>query len=148
MFFAVFLAELIVGYYVNQIQHRILGDALSRAANAYYVLWIKPAHLASIGFVWNPLPSLLELPFMVFAQIWRPIASSALAGLFWTAAFTAGSAALIYNNCRHFKLSSLATWGITLLFSLNPFIFVYGFNAMSEAFFIFFIILTCQELMN
>jgi 4-amino-4-deoxy-L-arabinose transferase-like glycosyltransferase len=124
----------------------ILGDAISRVANAYYVLWIQPAHLASIGFVWNPLPSLLELPFMIFAQIWRPLASSALAGLFWTAAFTAGSAVLIYNNCRHFKLSSIVTWGITLLFSLNPFIFIYGFNAMSEAFFIFFIILTCQEL--
>ena len=83
----------------------IVGDALSRVANAYYVLYIEPPHLASIGFVWNPLPSFLELPFMFLYRFYKPIASSALAGVIITAAFTAGTAVLIYRNCHHFKIS-------------------------------------------
>ena len=34
------------------------GDALSRVANGYYTLFSRDPHLAAVGFVWNPLPSL------------------------------------------------------------------------------------------
>lgn len=125
-----------------------MGDSLSRVANAYYVFFIKPAHLASIGFVWNPLPSVLELPLVLFAPIYKPIVTSALAGVIVTAACTAGTVVLIFQNCRHFKLSSTVTWGIALFFFLNPFFFVYGFNGMSEAVFIFPIVLIYIELIR
>jgi hypothetical protein len=141
----VFLAELAVGYYVNHVNKMIVGDALSRAANAYYVLYIEPPHLASIGFVWNPLPSLLELPFMFLYQFYKPIASSALAGVIVTAAFTAGAAILIYRNCRYFKISMRVSLLFTALYCINPFVFIYGFNGMSEAVFIFTIILMVTE---
>ena len=145
IFLIIFLTELAVGYYVNHINKMIVGDALSRVANAYYVLYIEPPHLASIGFVWNPLPSFLELPFMFLYRFYKPIASSALAGVIITAAFTAGTAVLIYFNCRHFKLSPGISLLLTALFSINPFIFIYGFNGMSEAVFIFTIVLTVTE---
>jgi hypothetical protein len=141
----VFLAELAVGYYVNHVNKMIMGDALSRVANAYYVLYIEPPHLASIGFVWNPLPSFLELPFMFLHQIYKPIASSALAGVIITAAFTAGTAVLIYKNCRYFKISPRLSLLFTALYCVNPFVFIYGFNGMSEAVFIFTIIFVVTE---
>ena len=40
----------------------IFGDALSRVANAYYVLFSRDPHLPAMGFVWNPLPSFSVLP--------------------------------------------------------------------------------------
>jgi len=82
---------------------------------------------------------------MFLYPFYKPIASSALAGVIVTAAFTAGVAVLIYNNCRYFKLSSTVTWLLTLLYCLNPFVFAYGFNGMSEAVFIFMIVLTVTE---
>src|SRR3954469_15365368 len=50
--------------YFVLIRHSIFGDALSRVANAQYVLSSRDPHLASIGFVWNPLPSLVLVPFV------------------------------------------------------------------------------------
>jgi len=95
-----------VGYYVNHVEKMIMGDALSRIANAYYVLYIEPPHLASLGFVWNPLPSVLEVPFMFLAQVYRPIATSALAGMIVTAVATAGTAVLIYRTCRYLVIAA------------------------------------------
>ena len=40
------------------------SDALSRTANAYYVLYSRDPHLAAIGFIWPPLPSILQLPLL------------------------------------------------------------------------------------
>ena len=41
----------------------IMGDAESRVADAWYVFFTRDPHLAAIGFVWNPLPSILVMPF-------------------------------------------------------------------------------------
>lgn len=40
------------------------SDALSRTANAYYVLYSRDPHLAAIGFIWPQLPSILQLPLL------------------------------------------------------------------------------------
>jgi len=40
------------------------ADALARTANASYVLFSRDPHLASIGFVWPVLPSMLQLPLL------------------------------------------------------------------------------------
>jgi hypothetical protein len=134
-----------VGYYVNHVEKMIMGDALSRIANAYYVLYIEPPHLASLGFVWNPLPSVLEVPFMFLAQVYRPIATSALAGMIVTAVATAGTAVLIYRTCRYFKMGLWSSLLLTALYCINPFIFIYGFNGMSEAVFIFTVMLIVTQ---
>src|SRR3954447_15479957 len=46
-------AVLVLRYY------RIPADAMSRVANGSYVYRGADPHLAAVGFVWNPLPSLL-----------------------------------------------------------------------------------------
>ncbi len=146
IFFAVLVLELGAGYYFCCVLNVYMADSIGRVANAFYVLYIEPAHLASIGFVWLPLPSLLELPLMPLVQLYKPLATSALAGSIVTAFFAAGAALLIYKNCVHFKVPNWATYLMVVLYAFNPFIFLYGSNGMSEAIFIFFIVLTITEL--
>jgi hypothetical protein len=147
IFFSVLIPELVAGYYFS-INGYFMGDAIARVANAFFVLHIEPAHLASIGFVWNPLPSLLELPFMVLAPVYKPIAASLVAGVIVTSFFAAGTAVLLYKNFRHFNVSQVASVIMIALYAFNPFIFIYGFNGMSEVMFIFFIVLSITELVR
>ena len=76
------LALLLV--YVSQ---AIVGDAWSRVGNAYYMLFSRDPHLAAIGFVWNPLPSLAVLPLLPFSLIWPDLVGAGLAGNIVSALF-------------------------------------------------------------
>lgn len=135
IFGIVLIAELIGAYFLVYEQGIFMGDALSRTANAYYVLFLEPQKLASIGFVWNPLPSLLQLPILAFSSIWKPLASSGLAGSLLTAIFAALNAALLFSYLRKAKLGRFFSGLISLCFAFNPFVFFYGLNGMSETIF-------------
>jgi hypothetical protein len=140
LFILVFSCEAIAGYYIWHIKGYIFNDAISKVANAFYVLYIRPPHLAAIGSVWNPLPSLLELPFLLLWPIYKPIASSGLAGVVMNAAFMAGSAVLLYRYTIEYGRSHFTGIAIALLYCFNPFMFIYGFSGMSEAPFYFMLI--------
>ena len=60
--------------------HSIIGDAWSRVANAYYVLYSRDPHLAAIGFVWNPLPSLAVIPLLPLKTVWPDMVATGFAG--------------------------------------------------------------------
>ncbi|MBP2033536.1 hypothetical protein J2Z42_002239 [Clostridium algifaecis] len=132
MFLAVFIAELIGGIYFSYFKGILLNDAFSRTANAFYVLYVKPFRLASIGFVWNPLPSIFQLPFVELSKIWRPIVSSGISAVIVTAASSAFSALLLFRVFTRFNISKKYSICIILLYVTNPFIFFYGMNGMSE----------------
>jgi hypothetical protein len=148
IFVSVFILEAAAGYYVQHVQGMMIGDCLSRIANAFYVLNVQPAHLASIGFVWPPLPSFMELPLIALVHIYKPLATSGLAGVIITAIFAAGTAVLLFKNFRRYNVPVWITGIILFLYTFNPFIFLYGFNGMSEAIFIFIIVWTVTELLN
>ena len=48
------------------------GDAVSRMANGFYMLHSRDPHLAAVGFVWNPLSSVADLPLLLFNS-WFPV---------------------------------------------------------------------------
>ena len=148
IFASVFLLEAAAGYYIQHVQGMMIGDCLSRVANAFYVLNVQPAHLAAIGFVWPPLPSFMELPLVALAPVYKPIVTSGLAGVIVTSIFAAGTAVLLFKNFRHYNVPVWITAIILILYTFNPFIFVYGFNGMSEAIFIFIIVWTVTELLR
>ena len=50
--------NLVLAYFLFFVWHIGNSDALSRTANAYYVLYSRDPHLAAIGFVWPPLSSI------------------------------------------------------------------------------------------
>ena len=51
------------------------GDAVSRMANGFYVLYSGTPHLAAVGFVWNPGTSIADLVPLLFYHLWTPLAS-------------------------------------------------------------------------
>src|SRR6202050_1846458 len=46
------------------------GDAVARMANGFYVLYSRDPHLAAIGFLWNPLQSVLDIVPLLFKDLW------------------------------------------------------------------------------
>lgn len=135
VFLVVLLAELIGAYLVVYRGGYSMGDAIARTANAYYVLYILPNKLASMGFVWNPLPSLLQLPILLFTELWRPLATHGFAGCIVTSVFAGLNASLLF---RYFRLVGSRVWVallIVFLYAFNPFVFYYGLNGMSETIF-------------
>ncbi|WP_165972175.1 glycosyltransferase family 39 protein [Paenibacillus piri] len=136
----VFAAEIAFGYWMAHVNHFVAVDAFSRVANAYYVGYSRDPHLAAIGFVWNPLPSLLMLPILVAQPLYPALASSAIAGVILSGFFTSATVVML---CHHFikrGMPLLFSLLICLLYGLNPFIFLYGSNGMSESVFIFFLV--------
>lgn len=140
IFFLLFAAEVGWGYYAAHRMDYIHGDAISRVANAFYVLYSRDPHLGAIGFVWNPLPSLLELIPLLFWR-WAPaVAASGLAAVIVSAAFAAGTATMLYHRLRSQEMPWPFALLMTAAFALNPFIFIYGANGMSEMMFAFFLV--------
>lgn len=112
--------------------HYYAGDAQSRVANAYYVLFSQNPHLGAIGFVWNPLPSLLELP-LVALHPWIPaVVSRGLAGDIVSAVLGAWGVYHLHHILNGWSMNRFWRILITVSFALNPLIMLYGANGMSD----------------
>lgn len=144
----VFLLECAVGWYYNVYVGYYHGDGISRVANAFYVLYSRNPHLGAIGFVWNPLPSFIDLFFLLLYS-WIPaMAAKGIAGLLMCAIFAALTAGIA---AKAFLTRGCPRWSAVvfpLLFSLSPMIFLFGFNGMSDAPFMFFVILSTIHFLN
>lgn len=138
IFFIVWGIEFAAGYYVSHIIGYVHTDAMSRVANAFYVLYSKDPHLGAIGFIWTPLPSFVELIFLLFYPLFPALASSGLAGIFMSSLFASCTAVLMIQAGDRFRLPRWSSTAISLLFILNPFMFLFGMNGLSDAPFIFF----------
>ncbi|MCO7174816.1 ArnT family glycosyltransferase [Sporolactobacillus kofuensis] len=136
---ALFIIEVSFGIWMAHWNHFVPGDAVSRVANAYYVLFSHDPHLGAIGFVWNPLPSLLMIPILLLTPLCKALASEGIAGIILTSLFAAFTAVLLFKSLLRRKQPFLFSFAIVLLFSFNPFLFLYGANGMSEMLFIYFI---------
>jgi len=135
-----FAAYLAVGLAFSLGAGIVTGDAWSRVGNAYYVLFSRDPHLAAIGFVWNPLPSLLELPILPFVGLWRPLVDHGVAGSLMSAACMALAVRELWLWLRDLGPSRPVRIGLTAAFAAHPLILLYGGNGMSEAPFLLFLI--------
>lgn len=132
------MSEFALGFYFSHIIGYIHSDAISRVANAFYVLYSRDPHLAAIGFVWNPLPSLVEIVFLL-PYPWIPeLATSGLAGVLMSSLFAALTAVLLARACIEFGLTRRFAIAFSLFFALNPFIFLFGANGLSDSMFFYF----------
>lgn len=122
------------------------GDAMARMANGFYVLYSRDPHLASIGFVWDPLQSIFDMVPLLFWHLWTPLASHMFAGSLVSVACMVGAV--------HQIRAALFEWGVgraprlilTALFALNPMIFYYSGTGMSEALYLFTLVATTRYL--
>lgn len=114
-----------------------LGDALARTQGALSVLYSRNPDLSVMGFVFTPLTTIAQLPFVVLAP-WVPEMSSAgLAGAVISALFMAGAVREVWLIASERNVRHGFAVGVTTLFALNPMILLYGAVGMSEAPFVF-----------
>ncbi len=127
----VFVFEFALGIYLGQ-RGMMLGDAMSRTANAFYVLNSQPYRLSSMGLVWNPLPSFMQLPFVWAAKWWRPLVTQGISMSFVSAFFAAWGVKALYSCFHIMKCREKDALLIVALYAINPYVIYYGANGMTE----------------
>ena len=140
VFYLVAGAILVLGF------HSIVGDAWSRVGNAYYMVFSRDPHLAAIGFVWGPLPSLLVLPLLPFSRIWPDLTAVGFAGSIVSSACMAAAAWELWAAADDWGVGFRTRAAITALFALDPMIVYYAANGMSEAIFLVTLIVAARYL--
>lgn len=145
LFISVFIMEFTLGVYYGYFQDFKMQDAFARTANAFYVFFVDPPRFASIGLVWNPLPSMLQLPLVALSQLWKPLVTHGIAASMVSSLFAAGSVVVLFRTFIKLNISVKYTSLCLILYVFNPFIYFYGFNGMSEGITFFFMIygVTC-----
>ena len=108
-------------------------DGPSRVANAGYALMSRDPHLSAIGFVWNPLPSLVEMPLLSLSHWWPALRTDGLASVVQSAAFMAGAALFVRQIAVDRGTGPWVRRLAVTCFAVNPVILVYGAAGMSEA---------------
>ncbi|NEW06387.1 glycosyltransferase family 39 protein [Paenibacillus sp. SYP-B3998] len=147
IFSVVLFLELAVGYYLTAVYGFMSGDASSRVANAFYVLYSREPSLANIGFIWNPLPSFMEMIVLIFYPLFPGLASYGLAAVIVSSLFAALTAALIVKAGLQFGVNKWLSLAIAFLYAFNPYIFYYGANGLTEVIFIYFINLAVFQIL-
>jgi hypothetical protein len=124
----------------------ILGDALARVENVERVLYSRDPHLAATGFAWPPLPTLMELPLVPLSALWPPLVRVGFAANVMSAIFMAGVVYQVRRWLLEVGLGGASGLLLTVVFAAHPMIVFYGANGMSEAPFLFFLLLTTRHL--
>lgn len=138
VFLLVFIFAISIAYFINFRLNFIFGDALTRSFRAYLVLFGNEPKLTSIGFVWPPLPTILQIPLVLV----KPLNTYGFAGNILTAIFLGVTAVYFNKIMRLFELKSILRGIFLTLFITNPMIIFYGSNGMSEMVFIGFTIIS------
>jgi len=122
-----------VGYLLLMRYNLFDLDGVSRVANAGYVIQSRDPHLSAIGFVWNPLPSLVEIPILLLDRWWPELRTHGLAGVMQSALFMAGAALMLRGIALDRGVGSGWRRIAVTCFALQPMIIVYGASGMSES---------------
>jgi hypothetical protein len=136
-----------IGSYLSLVLHAFQGDAYSRVANAYYVLFSRDPHLAAIGFVWTPLPSLVELLFTPLSVVWPPMVRNGYAAVLMSSLFMAGAVHQMERTLDELRVRTIARYVLVAAFALNPMVVYHGAIGTSEAPMAFFMIVAARHLM-
>lgn len=124
----------------------LAGDGVSRVAIANRILFSRDPHLAAVGFVWSPLPNLALLPLVALKFLWPALVKQAFAGNIVSALFMAGAAYQVLRFLEDREVPRVLRLPLAAAFTLHPMIVLYGANSMSEAQFIFALLLVVRHL--
>ena len=148
LFAGLLLVYLAVAAWLVFLHHSIMEDALSRVANAQYVLFSREPKLANIGFVWTPLPSLLVLPFLPLKALWPPLVEQGFLANILSAVAMAASARVLVGLLDDLWVPPRVALTLVVAFGLQPIIVWFGANGMTEALLILFLLLTSRCLVR
>ena len=145
IFIVALAAYLALAVLVVEIWERQPGDSLTRTFDAVSVLSSRDPHLGAIGFVWPPLPTLLRLALL---PILTPIGLTLYAGPVVSVIFGAGTLVVMRRVLAHWGLSSGWQVAWLLAWSLNPLIWLYSANGMTQVMGIFFVLLALYQVLR
>ncbi len=126
--------------------HVVSTQALGLVANASYVLFSRDPHVAAIGFVGSPLPSILILPLLPLRAVWPALTDVGFAACIVSALFMAGAVYQLYQLLREGGVSRIPRLGLTFLFALHPLIVYTAATGVAEAGYVFFLLLAARHL--
>ncbi|WP_366179834.1 ABC transporter [Actinomyces timonensis] len=124
----------------------IFPDSMSRVANGYYTMHSRDPHLAAIGFVWNPLPSLAVIPLLLLTPIWPALASKAVAGCLVSAACGAVAVGLMRRLLGVLGARGTTSLLLTAAFALHPLVLLSAATGASEAMLVLIFVLIALRL--
>ena len=121
------------------------GDALSRTANALYVVRGRDPHVAAIGFVWNPLPSVVQIPLVLLLD---PLGLLYLSAPVHTALFAVATLVVLDRLLRLLEVGNARRRLLLLAYGLHPLVIFYAANGMSESPLLFFMIAATYQFLR
>jgi hypothetical protein len=122
------------------------ADGVSRVAIANRILFSRDPHLAAMGFVWSPLPELVLVPLMPLKFFWPALVQQAFAGNMVSALFMAGAVYQLIRILEEVGVEGRLRWVLTGGFAVHPMIVLFAVNSMSEAQFLFSLLLLSRHL--
>jgi hypothetical protein len=131
IFALVFLAQFAFGAWMATRGFQ-WGDAFYRSVSALFVVHGADPKLANIGFVWMPLPTLLNLPWAALTPFWPDIVSSGISSASTSAMCGGATAALLLVTAKRLGLPRSLGWTFALVVSTNPMLFLYSGTGMAE----------------
>lgn len=123
-------------------------DAPNRVANAGFTIFARDPHLSAIGFVWNPLPSMVEIPFVWLSQWWPALKYFGIAGVIQSSLFMAGAVLMVRGIAIDRGLPTGWRWVAVAAVALHPMIILYGASGLSEAAQMFCLVWAVRHLMR
>ena len=114
-------------------QDLIFPDAMSRVANGYYVVFSRDPHLAAIGFVWNPLPSLSTIPLLLLSPLVPVLASKAFAGTIVSVFCGALAMVLFRRFLALFGMNRAGALILTGILAVQPLVLISAACGASES---------------
>ncbi|MGB4595821.1 MAG: hypothetical protein WBI14_07940 [Anaerolineaceae bacterium] len=145
IFILSFLLNLVLAYLLSFVWHIGNSDALARTANAYYVLYSRVPHLAAVGFVWPPLPSILQLPLL---PITKELGWVTISGNIISALFGAGDLVMMTVLLAKLKFPAIVRWILVALLQFHPDTWYLFSAGMAEPIFLFFVLTALSGMMD
>ncbi len=139
-----FTFYLLLGIYLCLERNYLPYDALGRLVSAWLVLNGTEMKLASIGFVWPPIPTLLVIPFTAIPAL----VTSWVAMVIVSALFMALAGVMVGQIATLCGIGNGYRRVIMTLFTVNPLMIAFGANGMSEAILIACLTLACYYLIR
>jgi 4-amino-4-deoxy-L-arabinose transferase-like glycosyltransferase len=118
--------------------HYAIGDSLVRSSNARTMVFGRHPKLATMGFVWLPLPTLSQIPFAI---VFEPFGVAEFSGPASTVVFGGLTALVLMLIMRELAVPRKQSLIIVCLYVFNPVVVYTAANGMSEAPSLFFLAL-------
>lgn len=141
-----FCGFLALGLTMARLGGHLPGDAVSRVQAAQAVWFGRDPHLESIGFIWGPFPTVFQIPLVWFRTWWPAMTGDAVAAVIVSSLFMAGVVSQLIRWGEESGSRTLMRLAVAVVVVAHPLIWFYGANGMSEACWLFLLLVVVRRL--